>query len=96
MKGTGDKQENPLEEDSDWVESDDEKVGLRPSKKINFVICYPCDAGSGTPADNIFFKNVRECLNQKFFSGTGLSKLPEDLMNINELEPHAQLSLVTP
>ena len=62
LKGTGDKPENPCEDDSDWVESDDERVALRPEKRINYIICYPCGAGSGTPADNIYFKNVRSCL----------------------------------
>ena len=43
----------------------------------NMLVCYPCGPGEGTPAKNIFFKNIAKLLDEKIKGNQGMLLLPD-------------------
>ena len=79
-----------------YVEFEKEKEKNGGLTTGNMLVCYPCGPGAGTPAKNIFFKNITQLLDEKIKEHDGMLLLPEHFKTINDLEPHAELRQICP
>jgi len=53
---------------------------------------FACGPGAGTPAENVFFKNIRTKLDEDAEAHSGIVVLPDALKGINQLEKGANVS----